>query len=209
MGCRARVGLHLRRAANQRGQSPAGKKHPGDHEQRNDDRRNAQAYEFGGGFGGAEPSPGGKTGENAGKLELAQAVGVHLRARHLLGRLRGHRVQCSTQRPKSKTAAGIQKCTSVRMADRTDCDLLRSTGWLIAGKRYHRLLEPPRSGNRVGERIGVKHYDHAHDRRQRYGVPKNETKDTAFAANLIGRRGCDANGLRVNHLAHHAAGAVC
>ena len=62
--------------------------------------------------------------------------------------------------------------------------------------------------NQIRKNISVEHYNRSHDCGKRYRVPENETKDVAFGTHLIrGRRG-DADGLRVNHLPHNAAGAV-
>src|SRR5712671_2328786 len=56
--------------------------------------------------------------------------------------------------------------------------------------------------------VGIHHDDDADDGCERHGVPENKAEDGAFVADLVGGRGSDADGLRVNHLAHHAAGAV-
>jgi hypothetical protein len=40
-------------------------------------------------------------------------------------------------------------------------------------------------------------------------MPKDETEDAAFIANLVRRRCGNANVLRIDHFAHNAASAVC
>src|SRR2546425_6374495 len=39
-------------------------------------------------------------------------------------------------------------------------------------------------------------------------MPKNKSKDRTFVADLVRSRGGDADGLRVDHFAHHAAGTI-
>src|SRR3989442_5857674 len=63
-------------------------------------------------------------------------------------------------------------------------------------------------GDELWEDVGVYHNDDADNGSERHGVPEDEAEDRAFVADLIGGGGSDADGLCVNHLAHHAAGAV-
>src|SRR5580704_10405586 len=60
----------------------------------------------------------------------------------------------------------------------------------------------------VSENIRVEHNDDADNRPECDGMPHDEAEDYAFVAHLF-RGGCGyGNGLRVDHLAHDAAGAV-
>src|SRR5438552_265800 len=63
-------------------------------------------------------------------------------------------------------------------------------------------------GNVVRENVGIQHHNAADDGRKRDGVPEGEAEDGSFVPYLIGGGRGNANGLRVNHLAHHAPGAV-
>src|SRR6202049_647546 len=63
-------------------------------------------------------------------------------------------------------------------------------------------------GDEWGEDVGVEHDDDADDGGQGYRVPEDEAEDGAFVADLVGGGGGDADGLRVNHLAHDPTGAV-
>src|SRR5205823_3685072 len=56
--------------------------------------------------------------------------------------------------------------------------------------------------------IGIHHHDDPDDGRQRHGMPEEEAENGAFVPYLIGGGRGNANGLGVNHLAHHAPGAV-
>src|SRR5438270_10875231 len=60
----------------------------------------------------------------------------------------------------------------------------------------------------VREDIGVHHHNQSDNRCQRDGVPENETEYLAFITDLVGSSRCHADGLRVHHLAHHAACTV-
>jgi len=65
-------------------------------------------------------------------------------------------------------------------------------------------------GMNCGKHVGVHHDDDAD-----YGPPaprkcqKNKAKDGAFIADLVGGGGRDADGLRVDHLAHSRAARRC
>ena len=63
-------------------------------------------------------------------------------------------------------------------------------------------------GNVLRKNIGIHHHDDSDDGRKRDGVPEHEAEDGTLIAYLIGRGRCNANRLRVNHLAHHAPGAI-
>src|SRR5690242_16149728 len=101
---------------------------------------------------------------------------------------------------------------SVRIAEATKRGLEFSRGWLICARKYHRL--PAARNGRLGLRDGVrkniriKHHNCAYYCRERDGVPEHKPENAPFRADLVGRGSCDANRLRVNHLAHHAARAV-
>ena len=60
----------------------------------------------------------------------------------------------------------------------------------------------------MGKDVGVEHDDDADDGGEGDGVPEDEAEDGAFVADLVGGGGGDADGLRVDHFAHDAAGAV-
>src|SRR5215472_17052647 len=64
------------------------------------------------------------------------------------------------------------------------------------------------AGDELRQQVGINHDDDADDSRKHDGMPENEAEDRAFVANLIGRRGGNANRLRIEHLAHDATGAV-
>ena len=69
------VGIDLRRATNECGHAPARKEYADHHDQGDKNRRDAGVHELGGSFGGAEPSTGSETAENAESLQLFEAVG--------------------------------------------------------------------------------------------------------------------------------------
>src|SRR5262249_22403596 len=71
------------------------------------------------------------------------------------------------------------------------------------------LCRPRASRYERFENISVGHHDHSYDRGQRDRMPQDKSEDQTFVANLICRRcGYDYR-LRVDHLAHHPARAVC
>src|SRR5215472_13129541 len=99
----------------------------------------------------------------------------------------------------------------------TERNLLRmprstSKGLRHALSRPNKLAPSPDEVQSVGDeprqQVGINHDDDADDSGKRDGVPENEAEDRAFVANLIGRRGGNANRLRIDHLAHDATGAV-
>ena len=63
-------------------------------------------------------------------------------------------------------------------------------------------------GNVLRKNVGIQHHDDPDDGRKRHGMPEQETENGAFVPYLIGGGRRNANGLRINHLAHHAPGAV-
>src|SRR5437667_6074624 len=63
-------------------------------------------------------------------------------------------------------------------------------------------------GNVLRKNVGIHHHDEPDDGCKRHGAPEQEAENGAFVAYLIGRGRCNANRLRVNHLAHHAPGAI-
>src|SRR6266404_836556 len=92
---------------------------------------------------------------------------------------------------------------------------------LVKNTRFHRIHSPECQNqlapsvnevqptrDKLRENIRIHHDDDPDNRRQRHGVPENKPEDGAFVAYLIGCRGGDTNGLRVDHFSHHAAGAV-
>src|SRR5438876_893143 len=82
------------------------------------------------------------------------------------------------------------------------------TGCLHRNKLAPSANEVQSAGYELRQHVGVHHHDDSDDGCKRHGVPENEAEDGAFVANLIGRRGSDANRLRIDHLAHNATGAV-
>src|SRR5882672_340663 len=58
------------------------------------------------------------------------------------------------------------------------------------------------------EHISVEHDDDADNGSKGHGIPENEAENGAFLPDLIRRGSSDADGLRVDHFAHHAAGTV-
>jgi len=64
------------------------------------------------------------------------------------------------------------------------------------------------AGYEALEDVSVEHHDCPDNRGQRDGVPKHKPENAVFRANLIRGCSCDTDGLRVDHFAHHAAGAV-
>src|SRR6266702_3444794 len=58
------------------------------------------------------------------------------------------------------------------------------------------------------EDIGIQQDDHADDGAQRNGMPEHVPENHALVADLIGRRRGHGDGLRIHHLAHHAARRV-
>src|SRR4051812_34821761 len=58
------------------------------------------------------------------------------------------------------------------------------------------------------EDVRVNQHDQPDDGAQRDRVPDHEAENLAFVADLIGCRRRNADRLRVDHLSHHAAGAV-
>ncbi len=67
------VGANGIGAEDESGEAPAREKHSDDHDQRNDDWRDADGDELGGRFGGSEPGSGGEAAENAEELQAAVA----------------------------------------------------------------------------------------------------------------------------------------
>ena len=64
------------------------------------------------------------------------------------------------------------------------------------------------TGDELREDVGVHHDNDADDGGERHRVPEDEAENGAFVADLVGGGGGDADGLRVNHLAHDPTGAV-
>src|SRR5450432_1243454 len=62
--------------------------------------------------------------------------------------------------------------------------------------------------NVLWEHVSVQHHNDSDDSCKRDRVPEHEAEDLALLADLIGGRGSDANGLRIDHLAHHTTGAI-
>src|SRR5690242_13750956 len=62
--------------------------------------------------------------------------------------------------------------------------------------------------NELGEHVRVHHDDNAYNRGERYRMPEDEPEDRTFLPDLVGGGGGDADGLRVDHFAHDAAGGI-
>ena len=58
------------------------------------------------------------------------------------------------------------------------------------------------------ENVGIEHHDNSYNRAKRDRMPRDEAKDNAFVAHLLGSRGGNRDGLRIHHFAHHSSGAV-
>src|SRR5207302_2591123 len=92
---------------------------------------------------------------------------------------------------------------------------------LVKNARFHKIHSPASkkklapSVNEVQpirdelrENVGVHHDDDADDGCQRHRMPENKAENGAFVADLVGGGGGDADGLRIDHFAHHTAGTV-
>src|SRR5213080_2223811 len=81
---------------------------------------------------------------------------------------------------------------------------LRGAAWSSPSSLHDR--QAVRHGAR--EDVGIQQDDHADDGAQPNGMPEDVPENHPLVADLIGRRRGHGDGLRVHHLAHHAARRV-
>src|ERR1700741_784444 len=86
--------------------------------------------------------------------------------------------------------------------------ILLSTAQGLEEKLAPSVEEGQTVRHQIRKHVGVEHYNYADDGAEGDGVPKHETENHAFVAELVGCGGGHADGLRIHHFAHDTSGAV-